>query len=141
LFYPCLILTSISHLKALFNLLLLLILLLLLLSIIYTINLPVVRPRSCRLFITSTLLHLGEDINLLVVSVWFQVVSVLLNFLTTWHYTLTFSGTLQSFRIISAHFRNSTHIDWNLKILVFILYQWLKKHHQRSMNNKSISLM
>jgi len=40
----------------------------LLLFIIYTINLPVVRPRSCRVIITSTLLHLGEDINLLVVS-------------------------------------------------------------------------
>ena len=39
-----------------------------LLFIIYTINLSVVRPRSCRVFITSTLLHLREDINLLVVS-------------------------------------------------------------------------
>ena len=40
----------------------------LLLFITYTINLSVVRPRSCRVIITSTLLHLGEDINLLVVS-------------------------------------------------------------------------
>jgi len=45
-FYHCLILISISHLKALFKLLLLL-LLLLLLSIIYIVNLPIVRPRSC----------------------------------------------------------------------------------------------
>ena len=44
-FYHCLILISISHLKALFNLLLLL--LLLLLFIIYIVNLPEVRPRSC----------------------------------------------------------------------------------------------
>jgi len=43
-FYHCLILISISHLKALFNLLLLL-----LLFIIYIVNLPVVRPRSCRI--------------------------------------------------------------------------------------------
>jgi len=46
-FYHCLIFISISHLKALFNLLLLL-LLLLLLFIIYIVNIPVVRPRSCR---------------------------------------------------------------------------------------------
>jgi len=43
-FYHCLIIISISHLKALFNLLLLL----LLLFIIYIVNLPMVRPRSCR---------------------------------------------------------------------------------------------
>jgi len=41
-FYHCLILISISHLKAPFNLLLLL------LSIIYIVNLHMVRPRSCR---------------------------------------------------------------------------------------------
>ena len=46
-FYHCLILISISHLKALFNLLLLL-LLLLLLFIIYIVNLHMVRPRFCR---------------------------------------------------------------------------------------------
>jgi hypothetical protein len=45
----------------------------LLLFIIYTINLSVVRPRSCRVIITSTLLHLGEDINLLVLSIKNQI--------------------------------------------------------------------
>ena len=63
-FYQCLILTLILHLKVLFNLLLLLLLLLwlllllLLLFIIYIVNLPVVRPRSCRViyyFDTPTL--------------------------------------------------------------------------------------
>jgi hypothetical protein len=55
-FYHCLILISISHLKALFNFLLLL--LLLLLFIIYIVNLHIVRPRSCRViyyFDTPTL--------------------------------------------------------------------------------------
>jgi hypothetical protein len=54
-FYHCLIFITISHLKTLFNLLLLL---LLLLFIIYIVNLPVVRPRSCRViyyFDTPTL--------------------------------------------------------------------------------------
>jgi hypothetical protein len=45
----------------------------LLLFIIYTINLSVVRPRSCRVIITSTLLHLREDINLLVLSIKNQI--------------------------------------------------------------------
>jgi len=40
----------------------------LLLLIIYTINLPWFDPGLAGLFITSTLLHLGKDINLLVVS-------------------------------------------------------------------------
>jgi hypothetical protein len=50
----------------------LLLLLLLLLSIIYTINLPVVRPRSCRVIYYFDTLHLGKDINLLVVSTKFS---------------------------------------------------------------------
>jgi len=50
--YHCLILTLILHLKVLFNfffLLLLLFFLLLLVFIIYIVNLPVVRSRSCRI--------------------------------------------------------------------------------------------
>jgi hypothetical protein len=38
------------------------------LFVVYTVNLPVVDPGLAGLFITSTLLHLGEDINSLVVS-------------------------------------------------------------------------
>jgi len=45
-FYHCLIFRSISHLKALF--IITIVVVILLLFIIYTINLPVVRPRSCR---------------------------------------------------------------------------------------------
>jgi hypothetical protein len=56
MFYHCLILTSILHLKVLFNIDIifitssspLLLLLLLLLFIIYIVYLPVVRPRSCQ---------------------------------------------------------------------------------------------
>jgi len=61
-FYQCLILKLILNLKVLFNLLLLLLLLLLflllLLLLFYIVNLPVVRPRSCRViyyFDTPTL--------------------------------------------------------------------------------------
>jgi hypothetical protein len=57
-FYHCLILISISYLKALFNLLLLL--LLLLLFIIYIVNLPVVRPRSCRVIYYFDISTLGR---------------------------------------------------------------------------------
>jgi len=67
--YHCLILTLILHLKVLINFFFLLfiiiiiiivvvVVILLLLTIIYTINLPVVRPRSCRViyyFDTPTL--------------------------------------------------------------------------------------
>ena len=54
-FYHYLILISISHLKALFNLLLLL-----LLFIIYIVNLPVVRPRYCRVIYYFDTLTLGR---------------------------------------------------------------------------------
>ena len=49
-FYHCLILISISHLKALFIIIIVVVVVvvLLLLFIIYIVNLPVVRPRSCR---------------------------------------------------------------------------------------------
>jgi hypothetical protein len=57
-FYYCLILTLILHLKTLFNFLLLL-LLLLLLFIIYIVNLPMVRPRSCRVIYYFDTLALG----------------------------------------------------------------------------------
>jgi len=55
--YHCLILTLIFHLKVLINfflffftiiIIVVIVVVVLLLSIIYTINLPVVRPRSCR---------------------------------------------------------------------------------------------
>ena len=54
-FYRCLILISISHLKALFNLLLLL-----LLFIIYIVNLLVVWPRSCQVIYYFDTLTLGR---------------------------------------------------------------------------------
>jgi hypothetical protein len=66
--YHCLILTLILHLKVLINfffvlfiiiiITIIVVVILLLLTIIYTINLPVVRPRSCRViyyFDTPTL--------------------------------------------------------------------------------------
>jgi hypothetical protein len=64
-FYHCLILISISHLKALFiifvtiiNIINIVVVVVVLLFIIYIVNLPVVRPRSCRViyyFNTPTL--------------------------------------------------------------------------------------
>ena len=76
-FYHCLILILIFHLKVLINfffiffivvVVVVVVVVVLLLSIIYTINLLWSDPGLVGLFITSTLLHLGEDINLLVVS-------------------------------------------------------------------------
>jgi hypothetical protein len=101
-FYHCLILILILHLKVLFNLffffffffllllllLLLLFLLLLLLFIIYIVNLPVVRPRSCRViyyFDTPALgrrhQSFGHDSNMFWVSSrWSSFTSWLSNF-------------------------------------------------------------
>jgi hypothetical protein len=98
-FYHCLILILILHLKVLFNfffffffffflLLLLLFLLLLLLFIIYIVNLPVVRPRSCRViyyFDTPALRRrhqsFGHDSNMFWVSSrWSSFTSWLSNF-------------------------------------------------------------
>ena len=89
-FYYCLILRLIFHLKVVINfffffiiiiiiiiiiitipiivIIVIIIVVVLLLSIIYTINLPVVRLRSCRVIYYFDILYLGEEINLLVVS-------------------------------------------------------------------------
>ena len=93
-FYYCLILTLIFHLKALINfflffitttttttttsitIIVIIVVVVLLLSIIYTINLHVVRPLSCRVIYYYGTLTLGEDINFLVMlggSVWWVV--------------------------------------------------------------------
>ena len=53
MFYPCLIFSSLLHLKALFNINIIL------LFVIYIIHLPVVRPQSCRVIYYFDTLALG----------------------------------------------------------------------------------
>jgi hypothetical protein len=65
----------------------------------------VVRPRSCRVFITSTLLHLGEDINPLVGQVFGAV-----------------AGEVNSCINYNIYFIFSFHFSFYLTFISFVLF-------------------
>ena len=108
--YHCLIITLIFHLKVLINFFIIIIIIIvtivgvvvvvLLLFIIYTINLPVVRPRSCRViyyFNTPALERRHQSFGRVSVTGFSSTLDSILSSLRPWNATLFIGGGRRTF--------------------------------------------